>query len=107
MAMVVVSVDTKSRQAILTVNGVLVSSDEFNIGKYKKYDEDGYEISFGYTIERVDDDGIVERRQFYLPSQEEIAVTANAELNDDGFASKVVHDDEKAKADVIKFLKNP
>lgn len=106
MAIVAVSLDTKTRQAILTVNGVLIPSDEFSISKYLKYDtKDEYEINFGYTIEHTDDGGLKERRYFYLPSQEEIATQAHTELNKDGFASKAIHDDEKAKADVIDFIK--
>lgn len=104
MAIVSVSLDTATRQAILTINGVLVPSDEFNISKYKKYDTGEIEPSFGYTIESVGSDGLTERRQFYLPSSEEIAAEVYGELNDDGFASKIVHDDEKAKADVIDFI---
>ena len=101
MAIVNISLDTATRQAILTINGVLVPSDEFNISKYLKYDtKDEYEITFGYTIEDVDGRGLKERRYFYLPSAEEVA----AELNKDGFASKIVHDDEKAKADTIDFI---
>lgn len=106
MAIVVVSLDTESRQAVLTINGALIPTKEFNISQYIKYDtKDEIEVSFGYVIKSVDLNGLEERRQFYLPPSEEIAVIANAELNDDGFASKVLHDDEKAKADVVAFLK--
>jgi len=102
MAIINVSLDTVTRQAVLTVNGVLVPSDEFSISKCLKYDtKDEYEINFGYTIEHMDDGGLKERRNFYLPSSEEAA----AELNDDGFASKVVHNDDRAKADTIDFIK--
>lgn len=103
MAIVSVSLDTSSRKAVLTVNGVLVSSDEFNISQYKRYEDDQLELSFGYTIEHTDGDGLVERRHFYLPSSDEIGT--DAELNKDGFASKILYDDEKAKADVIEFFK--
>lgn len=106
MAIVNVSLDTATRQAILTINGVLVPSTEFNISKYLKYDtKDEFEINFGYTIENVDGHGMKERRHFYLPSPEELATEAHSELNEDGFASKVIYDDEKAKADVINYLK--
>lgn len=106
MAIVSVSLDTKTRQAILTINGVLIPSDEFNISKYLKYDtEDEYEINFGYTIEHTEEGGLKERRHFYLPSIEEMGAEAHSELNDDGFAFKTIHNDEKAKADIIDYLK--
>lgn len=101
MAIVSVSLDTATRKAVLTVNGVLIPSDEFNISQYKRYDDGKLELSFGYTIEHTDGDGLVERRHFYLPSSDEV----DAGLDKDGFASRVLHDDEKAKADVIEFLK--
>ncbi len=106
MAIVNVSLDTDTRLAILTINGVLVPSDEFNISKYLKFDTvDEFEINFGYTIENVDGHGMKERRHFYLPSPEELATEAHSELNEDGFASKAVRDDKKAQADTINYLK--
>ena len=106
MAIVNVSLDTTTRQVVLTINGVMVQSTEINISKYRKYDQpDEFEVVFGYTIESVGENGIKERRQFYLPSQEELATEAYDGLNEEGFASKILHDDEKAKADVIDFLK--
>lgn len=107
MAIVNISLDTITRQTILTINGVLVPSIEFGINRYIKYDtKDEPEINFSYTIEDVDGHGMKERRNFYLPSPEELATEAHAELDKDGFASKIVYDDEKAKADTIDFLKS-
>lgn len=106
MAIVSVSLDTVTRQAVLTVNGILVPSVEFNISKYLKYDTDNeFELNFSYTVEN-DQDGIRERRQFYLPSLEKGAVDAHSNLNESGLASKPVYDDEKAKADVVEYLAN-
>jgi hypothetical protein len=48
---------------------------------------------------------MVEKVQIYLPSLDELATKTHSQLNEDGFASKILHDDEKAKADVIEFLK--
>jgi hypothetical protein len=101
MAIVSVSLDTATRQAVLTINGILVPSDEFNISKYIKYDtKDEFGIDFGYSVENVDGNGMKERRHYYLPSANSVA-----ELNEDGFASKIARNDEKAKADTIDFLK--
>lgn len=104
MAIVNVSLDTATRQTVLTINGVLVSSDEFNISKYLDIDEESV-ISFGYTVETVDDNGLKERRQFYLPSVEELATEAHTGVDKDGLASRAVRDDEKAKLDIIEFIK--
>jgi hypothetical protein len=103
MAIVNVSLDTSSRQAVLTVNGVLVPANDIFVEKCI-YDGEEF-VRFGYTIENTNPDGMKEKRQFYLPSPEEIATEAHAGLNKEGFASKIVYDDKKAKADIIDFFK--
>lgn len=103
MAIVNFSLDTKTRQSVLTIDGVMVSSTDVVLEKYI-YDGETH-VRFSYTIESVNGDGMREKRQFYLPSLEEIAVEAHAGINKDGFAFKILYDDEKAKADVINFLK--
>lgn len=103
MAIVNVSLDTNSRQVVLTINGVIVSMDDVLLEKYM-FDGEEF-VRFFYTIETVNPDGMKERRQFFLPSPEELAVVAHTGLNEDGFASKIVHDDQKAQSDVIDFLK--
>lgn len=103
MAIVNVSLDTTSRQVVLTINGILVTATDVNINKYV-YDDGEVDISFAYTVENVDGNGLKERRQFYLPSPSDVAKVVG-ELNDDGFASKVIYDDKKAKADIIDYLK--
>lgn len=104
MAIVNVSLDTGTRQVVLTVNGVLVSASDIFIEKYVYVDEEV--VRFGYTVEGTDSNGMKERRQFYLPSLEELATQAHAGLDEDGFASKIVHNDEKAKADTIAFFRS-
>jgi hypothetical protein len=107
MAVVNISLDTQTRQVVLTINGILVPHTECSINKYVFDTEEGKEenISFSYTVENIDGTGLKEVRQFYLPSQEELATVAHAGLNENGLSSKIVHDDEKAKADVIDFIK--
>lgn len=101
MSIVNVSLDTKSRQVILTINGVLVPFVEMNMSRWFF---DGKEsVNFSYTTEGVDADNMKERRQFFLPDPEDLV--AEADINEDGFASRAVRDDEKAKADVIDYLK--
>lgn len=105
MAIVNVSLDTATRQAVLTIDGVLIPSTEFNMDQYADIDTGELRVSFAYTIENVNGQGLKERRRFFLPSPEELAAIASDELNENGFASKIVHDDEKAKADVINYLR--
>lgn len=105
MAIVNVSLDTQSRQMALTINGVIVPMNGCYIEKYTQHDGE-VRISFSYTVENVDGNGLKETRQFFLPSPEDLAVEAHTGLNKDGLASKIVHDDEKAKADVIAYLQD-
>lgn len=104
MAIVNVLLDTGSRQVVLTINGVLVSATDVFVESYVFDGEKN--VSFSYTVENVDGNGMRERRQFYLPSPEELATKAHAGLDKDGFASKTVYNDDKAKADTIDFLKS-
>lgn len=102
MSVVVLSLDTVSKQLVLTINGVLVP---FVDSSMSKMTWDGEEhIEFSYTTEGVNVDGLKERRRFFLPSPEDLAAEDDMKINDDGFASKAVHDDKKARADTIDFL---
>jgi len=104
MAIVNVSLDTKTRNVVLTINGILVAQDGCSIDRYIDY-EGEENIYFTYTVESIDGSGMKERRMFTLPSPEEASVMDASELDENGFASNTVHDDEKAKADTIDFLK--
>ena len=106
MAMVNVSLDTGSRQTILTIDGVLVSTSELHLHRSLKFDKDDeFEISFGYTTEGVDHNGLKERRHFFLPTPEDTLAKVHTGVNKDGFASKVVHDEKKVRADIIDYLR--
>ncbi len=108
MSVIGISLDTSSRQMALTIDGVIVPATDLFVEKYRHDGED--RISFSYTTESVNMNGLKERRQFYLPSREEIAIDAHAGFTllcydkKVGLASKIVHDDEKAKADTIEFI---
>lgn len=104
MAIVNVSLDTKSRAVVLTIDGVQIAQDGCGIERW--IDSDGEEIvSFHYVVDNVNGSGLRERRQFRLPFSEESAVVSVADINKDGLVSKLLHDDEKAKADIIEYLK--
>ncbi len=103
MSIVNISLDTVSKQMALTINGVLVPFFECDMSKMV-WDGDEH-ISFSYTTEGADSNGLMEKRRFFLPGPEDIVAEADIAVNDDGLASKAVFDDEKAKADVVDFLK--
>lgn len=96
------SLDIQSRQMAFTIDGVIIPATDVFL---ERFVVDGEEfINFSYTIESTTDNGMKERRQFFLPRPEDASFASQGDLNDIGLASKIVHDDEKAKADVIDFL---
>ena len=62
-------------------------------------------VNWRFCSITVNGSGLTERRQFRLPSPEGLAVVAAADVNKMGLVSKIIYDDEKAKADIIAFLK--
>jgi hypothetical protein len=106
MSVIGISLDTSSRQLALTIDGVIVPATDVYVEKFMDAFNDGKEIvNFSYTIKSINSQGLKERRQFYLPSPEELATEAHAGLDKNGLSSKPVHNDEKAKADTIDFIK--
>jgi len=104
MAIVNVSLDTSTRQVALTVNGVLVPHSECQIFKYT-YDGEEF-IEFSYTSEQINAEGFKTVHRVFLPSVKELASLASEDIDENGFATKALHDSEKAKADVVEFLRN-
>jgi hypothetical protein len=104
MSIVNVSLDTKSRVVVLTIDGIQVPQDGCSIDRWINMDGEEH-ISFSYTRESVNGSGLTERHQFSLPTPEELAVVTIANVDKDGLVSKIVYNDEKAKADIIDFLK--
>jgi len=105
MATVNVSLDTKTRQMVLVVDGMIVPFKNMNMGKYVNYDgvEEAY---FEYTTEVKNSEGFVENRRFYLPSIETGDSVSNAKIDERGLASASVRNDTKVAADMITFFKN-
>lgn len=100
MSIVNLSLDTNTREVVLTINGVLVTTNDVLIEKYE-FDDEKF-VRFQYTIESTNSDGMKERRSFFLPDPTEVAVVA--ELNEDGLASKICFDDTKVKADIVDYI---
>ncbi len=103
MAIVNLQLDTKTRQMVLTIDGVLIPATEMWMNK--SIFDDQVSVEFAYRIESENDDGLKEVRHFFLPSPKELDTIAKTDINESGLASKIPHNDEKAKADIIEFLK--
>lgn len=95
--------DIKNRTAVLVVDGVIIPATDFYLDKFTVDGETS--INFSYTMETVLQNGLKERRQFFLPPPKDTIFASEGKLDKFGFASKILHNDEKAKADVIDFLK--
>ena len=93
-----ISFDTETRGVVLSIDGVVVPFTDMN---FEKFVFDGEQhVGFSYTVETANEHGLEERRQFFLPAKAQVDVY----VDERGFASKIVHDDEKAKADIVDFL---
>lgn len=96
------SLDLASRQMAVTIDGVIIPATDIFM---EKFTVDGEQfITFAYTIESTTANGMKESRRFFLPRLEDFSLPSIGKLNEFGLASKIVHDDEKAKADVIDFF---
>lgn len=93
-----ISFDTETRGVVLSIDGVVVP---FTDVMFEKFVFDGEQhVGFHYTVEIANDHGLEERRQFFLPSKAQVGV----DVDERGFASKILHNDDKAKADVVNYL---
>lgn len=72
MSIVNMSVDTKTRQVVVAVDGVVVPAIEAHLSKFVF--SDGEEIlDLSFTIKSESDNGLVETRRFSLPDPATIA----------------------------------
>lgn len=94
-----ISFDTETQGVVLSINGVVTPFTDMHFEKFVFDDEQ--HVGFSYTVETTNDTGLNERRQFFLPSKAQVGEV----VDERGFASKIVHNDEKAKADVIDYLR--
>lgn len=103
MAIVNLQLDTGTRQMVLTIDGVLIPATQMWMNK-TVFDNKAF-VEFAYRIEVENSDGLQEVRHFFLPSLDELDTIAKTEINENGLASKIPHNDTKAQADMIEFLK--
>lgn len=102
MAIVNISVDTNSRQAVLTVDGQIVPVVACHLNKGVDFDGNPF-LHLSYVVEvQNDNNGLIERREFFLPDEEDASVFAE----ENGLSSRVVKADKHTKAalDVIKYM---
>lgn len=101
MAIVAISVNTNTREAMLTVDGEMVPATSCHLEKF--IDTDGRpRIELAFTVEQSTDNGLVERRLFFMPREED-EIDASV-VSKDGLASRVVKDDEEVARDIAKYL---
>lgn len=94
-----ISFDTETRGVVLSIDGIVTPFTDVNFHKFV-FDDGEQHVGFSYTIETTNENGLKERREFFLPAKAQVGV----DVDERGFASKILHDDDKAKADVIDFL---
>ncbi len=101
MAIVNISVDTNSRQAVLTVDNQIVPAVACHLSKGVDFDGIPF-LDLRYVVEVQDANGLTERREFFLPREDDDAVFAA----ENGLASRVAKDDNHSQAalDVIKYM---
>ncbi len=93
-----ISFDTETRGVVLSIDGIVVPFTDLH---FEKFVFDGEQhVGFSYTVETANENGLNERRQFFLPAKAQDGV----DVDERGLASKILHNDDKAKADVIDFL---
>jgi hypothetical protein len=97
MAIVNMSVDTVTRQAAVTVDGVIVPAVSCSLDKY--VDSDGEsQVHLSFMVEATDGNGLAEMRMFYLPPKND-----PSEVEVSGLASKAVVDPDIRDA-VAKYM---
>lgn len=109
MAIVNVSVDTKTRQTAVTVDGVIVPAIEFHLSQFI-FSDGTVNLDLSYTIKSESDSGLVETRRFSLPDPATIAeLVADGGkapvLDKNGFISSIEPDGEVFASQLQDFLK--
>ena len=107
MSVVNISVDTNTRQAVLTVDNQIIPAIACHLSKGIDFEGDSF-LRLSYIVQVENTGGLTERREFFLPDVDDEAVFAS---NKDGLASRVLEDDEdismvKGVSDTIKYMQN-
>ncbi len=105
MAIVNFSVDTDTRQVVLTVNNQIVPIVACYLSRGVDYDGEQF-LRLSYIVEVENQNGLKEKHEFFLPDPDDEAVFASTK---DGLASKVLENGEtvlsnRTAADIVNFL---
>lgn len=112
MAMIVMSIDTNTRQSTLTVDGELVPAVACYVSKGIDFDGDPF-LDLRYVTEVSQGNGIVERREFFLMPEDKSDNSDSIYANK--LQSRILNNNEnfqdsyhniKVSADIHKFLKD-
>lgn len=105
MATITYSVDTSTRQTVVTVDGQIINPVACRFDKWIDFDGD-QQLRVSYIMETKNADGLVERREFFLADPEDEAVFASS---DNGLASRKFEGDPKdvaVRSDINKFMED-
>jgi len=108
MAIVNVSLDTNTKECVLTIDGVLVSASEIYFAKYTDYnDPEKYIKDFSYTVKVSDNNGLIETRRYYLPKEEHMMNEANLIIDaKTGLSSEKVINQDKIVEEISALFNN-
>jgi hypothetical protein len=101
MAMVVISLDTGSRQCTLTIDGALVSADQVMFHKGTHYNGDPM-LMFRYETQISDNNGLMQSIEYELPQPDMNMEGCVIEKN--GLASKIIDKSKKLMKDIANFI---
>lgn len=108
MSIINMSVDTKSRQLAITVDGVLIPATEGYLHKFV-HSDGTVDISLSYTVETESNNGLKETRTFTLPDPAALAELASdgskiASVDKNGLISSVEPDSKVFASQLQDFL---
>lgn len=90
MAIVNISVDTITRQAVLTVDGQIIPAVACHLSKGIDFDGEPF-LSLSYVLENDSGNGLIERQEFSMPREDDESVFAK---KSEFIVRKIDSDDE-------------
>lgn len=103
MSIVNMSVDTKTRQVVVAVDGVVVPAIEAHLSKFVFADGEVM-VDLSYTIRSESDSGLVETHRFSLPDPDPDD-TILASLNENGLLFDIGPSNKTFTSHLQDFLK--
>ena len=102
MSIINISVDTDSRQAALTVDGIIVPVIACHLSKGIGFDGEPF-LHLSYVVEIENNGGLLERREFILQDPDEDEVFASKILDPDVVSSR---DKIQTNKDIDAYMRN-